>query len=185
MVVVGQSLGGAVALLLARDHPENVAGLVLLDPTPINDAPICARLERTARASATLASIPVVRGLLSALMRASVNRSMRKLNLRPDCAAALDRTLGLSVPKLARAVVGITELSAGFREADLPRLPAVVVTADRKPASTIRQAHARLAAALGAPLVSWPGATHSVHLDHPKETLATVQELVARSQTAS
>src|SRR6187402_3300195 len=30
VVVIGQSLGGAVGLLLARDHPEDVAGLVLL-----------------------------------------------------------------------------------------------------------------------------------------------------------
>lgn len=184
VVVVGQSLGGAVAVLLARDHPENVAGLVLLDPTPINDPTICARLERTMRKFATLASIPVLRGLLSALMRAAVKRNMRRLRLRPDCAAALDRTLGLSVPKLARAVVGITELSAGFRETDLPQLPAVVVTADRKPDNAIRRAHARLAAAFGAPVVSWPGATHSVHLDHPDETLATVRDLVAHRQAA-
>lgn len=37
VVAIGQSLGGAVALLLARDFPDDVAGLVLLDPTPIND----------------------------------------------------------------------------------------------------------------------------------------------------
>jgi pimeloyl-ACP methyl ester carboxylesterase len=179
VVVVGQSLGGAVAVLLARDHPENVAGLVLLDPTPINDPRICTGLERTTRMYATLASVPVVRGLLSAVMRTAVNRSMRRLQLRPDCAAALDRTLGLSFPKLAHAVVGITELSADFRQTDLPQLPAVVVTADRKPDNPIRRAHARLAATFGAPLVSWPGATHAVHLDHPAETLATVRELVA------
>jgi pimeloyl-ACP methyl ester carboxylesterase len=184
VVLVGQSLGGAVAVLLARDHPENVAGLVLLDPTPINDPQLCARLESSMGTIAKLASVPVVPRLLSAIMRTAVKRQMRPLHLRPDCAAALDRTLGLSFTKLKRAVAGITELSAGFREADLPRLPAVVVTADRKADSPIRRAHARLGAAFGAPLVSWPGATHNVHLDHPTETLATVRDVVARSQAA-
>ncbi|WP_181781946.1 alpha/beta fold hydrolase, partial [Pseudonocardia pini] len=49
VVVVGQSLGGAVATLWARDHPGDVAGLVLLDPTPINDPAACVRIERPVR----------------------------------------------------------------------------------------------------------------------------------------
>ncbi|WP_181770560.1 alpha/beta fold hydrolase [Amycolatopsis pittospori] len=176
VVVVGQSLGGAVALLLARDHPENVAGVVLLDPTPINDPRVCARLEGIMRKLTPLVSIPLVHKALSTVMQVSVKRTMR--GLRPDCAAALARTAEADFPQLARAVRGITELSAGFREADLPRIPSVLVTADRKPGATIRQAHTRLADALGASLVRWPGATHTVHLDHPDETLAVVRELV-------
>lgn len=39
-LVVGHSLGGAVALALAVDHPERVAGLALLSPaTQVQDAP--------------------------------------------------------------------------------------------------------------------------------------------------
>lgn len=34
MVLVGQSLGGLLVQLYACDHPQQVAGLVLLDPTP-------------------------------------------------------------------------------------------------------------------------------------------------------
>jgi pimeloyl-ACP methyl ester carboxylesterase len=101
--------------------------------------------------------------------------------LRPDCAAAHAR-MGddLDIARLARSVRGIAELSAGMRESDLPRLPAVVVTADRKPTDGVHRAHARLAAALDAPLVSWPGAGHDLHLDHPDETLAVVRGLVRR-----
>ncbi|MYW62580.1 alpha/beta fold hydrolase [Streptomyces sp. SID8379] len=58
VVVVGQSPGGAVAVLLARDHPENVAGLVLLDPTPVNDPATCERLERTMRVLGRLTALP-------------------------------------------------------------------------------------------------------------------------------
>jgi pimeloyl-ACP methyl ester carboxylesterase len=184
VVVVGQSLGGAVGVLLARDHPEQVTGLVLLDPTPINDARTCATLERMMGVFGTLAAVPGLRRLLSSAFRSAALRTARRTELRPDCAAALARTAELDIPTLARAVRGITELSRGLRESDLPQLPAVVVTADRKPDHAVRRAHDRLATAFGGTIVSWPGATHSVHLDHPDEVLATVRELVTRVGTA-
>ena len=182
VVVVGQSLGGGVATLLARDHPDVVAGLVLLDPTPVNDAAGCARLERTMRLMDRLCAVPALQRLLSGALRASFARQRRTLALRPDCEAAHRRIGDLDVRNLARAVRGITEVSAGFRESDLPRdIPSVVVTADRRPSNSIRRSHARVADALGAPLVSWPGAVHNVQLDHPDETLETVRDLVRRA----
>ncbi|MCR6485127.1 alpha/beta hydrolase [Amycolatopsis sp. OK19-0408] len=180
VVVVGQSLGGAVGVLLARAHPEQVAGLVLLDPTIVNDPRTCALLERMTRVLGALASVPGVRGVLTRLLRASIVRSTRKQHLRPDCEAAQLKMADIDIPQLARAVRGITEVSRGLREPDLPRVPAVVVTADRKPATAMRRGHERLATAFGGRVVSWPGATHGVHLDHPDETLATVRELVGQ-----
>lgn len=177
VVVVGQSLGGAVGVLLARDHPELLAGLVLLDPTPVNDPRLCASLERTSTLLGRLATVPGLRRVLAKAFRVAALRGAR--DLRPDCAAALERTADLDIPTLARAVRGLTDLARDLRESDLPRLPAVVVTADRKPDHAVRRAHERLATAFGGRLVSWPGATHSVHLDHPDEVLATVRGIVA------
>ncbi|MFJ7217507.1 alpha/beta fold hydrolase [Amycolatopsis sp. NPDC098790] len=177
VVVVGQSLGGAVGVLLARAHPELVAGLVLLDPTPVNDPRLCARIERMTRVLGRLSVVPGLGAVLGKGFRAAALRGAR--DLRPDCAAALRRTANLDIPTLARAVVGLTEVSRSLHESDLPRLPSVVVTADRKPGHAVRRAHERLATALDARLVSWPGATHSVHLDHPDEVLDTVREVVA------
>jgi pimeloyl-ACP methyl ester carboxylesterase len=37
-VVVGHSMGGAVSRLYASEHPEDVSGLVLVDPTPYEAA---------------------------------------------------------------------------------------------------------------------------------------------------
>ncbi|MBN9734963.1 alpha/beta hydrolase [Pseudonocardia sp. P1] len=183
VVVVGQSLGGAVATLLARDHPEVVAGLVLLDPTPINDPAACARLERVMGVVATVTAVPPVRGLLAGLLRATMARERRRLRLRPDCAAAHERIAGSDIRVLARAVRGLAALSAGLREADLPRVPSVVVTADRAETDAVHRAHARLADAFGGTLVSWPGSTHNPQLDHPDETLAVVRELAGRVAT--
>ncbi len=36
-VVIGHSMGGAIALQLAADHPKSVRALVLVDPSPVND----------------------------------------------------------------------------------------------------------------------------------------------------
>ncbi|MBB5857452.1 alpha/beta fold hydrolase [Amycolatopsis umgeniensis] len=180
VVVVGQSLGGAVAVLLAREHPEQVAGLVLLDPTPIDDPRTCAGLERAMGVLGSISTVPVLRSVFPRVVHAAVVRSARRQELRPDCEAAFVRTGDLDAPMLAKAVRGITALAKGVRGADLPRLPSVVVTADRKPDSAMRRSHERLAAAFGGRVECWPGATHSVHLDHPDETLATVRDLVAR-----
>ncbi|MEV7553645.1 alpha/beta hydrolase [Amycolatopsis sp. NPDC089917] len=179
VVVVGQSLGGAVAVLLAREHPEKVAGLVLLDPTPIDDPRTCAGLERAVGVLGKLSTVPVLRHVFPRVVKAAVLRAARRQDLRPDCEAAFVRTADADLPTLGRAVRGITALSKEVRGAALPRLPAVVVTADRKPDTAMRRSHERFAAAFGGRVECWPGATHSVHLDHPDETLATVRELVS------
>jgi pimeloyl-ACP methyl ester carboxylesterase len=179
VVVVGQSLGGAVALLLAAKHPDSVAGLVLLDPTPINDPRMCAQLERTMRVTKRLFRVPIVRGLLHAALVRGIRHSMRKLDLRPDCAAAAEQIGNLDIGQLADAVEGIAQISSDFREDALPTVPAAMVTADRKSGSTIRLRHEAIAAALGAETICWPGAGHGVHLDHPDETLAVVRQIVS------
>ncbi|MEJ2860243.1 alpha/beta fold hydrolase [Actinomycetospora flava] len=180
VVVVGQSLGGAVATLLAAAHPQDVAGLVLLDMTPVNDPEIAAQVERRTATIARATAVPV---LGPALLRATLAVTARRMKrgLRPDCAAAVDRTMAMDVDQLVGAVDGLTELARGWRDDALPRVPAAVVTADRKPGAAIRRAHERLAAALDAPVLTWPGATHSVHLDHPGEVLDTVRDVVRRS----
>ncbi|MFC9250421.1 alpha/beta fold hydrolase [Amycolatopsis thailandensis] len=179
VIVVGHGLGAVVALHLARDHAEKVAGLVLLDPTPINDLRLCDRFERLLRTLGVLASFPVFHWLLTAMLRLDGGRGGRWQHIRPDCAVAMERARRrLDLPRLGRAMRGLTVLSAAFREMDLPKVPAVLVTAEREPEHEMRKAHIRLATALGARLVCWPGATPVVQLDYPDETLAVVRELV-------
>jgi pimeloyl-ACP methyl ester carboxylesterase len=183
VVVVGQSLGGALALLLAREHPGDVAGLVLLDVTPINDVVLCRRIERAFRAVAFVCRIPVIHRLFQARMVKGAAREARRLGLRPDCAAANAQVAAeADLIELGRVVSGLSELSAQFDETALPRVPAAVITADRKPGGATRSAHQRIADVLGEPLLSWPGSAHSVHLTHPDEVLEAVREVLARGQ---
>lgn len=184
VVLVGQSLGGAVAVLTAIAHPEMVAGLVLLDPTPINDAAGCARLERMLTVADRLTRVPPANAMMRAALRRGMRRSLRRTQLRPDCREAIEKIGDLDIPQLAAAVRGIGQISAALPE-QMPQLPGILVTADRKADSSIARSHARLAASLGLPLVRWPGAAHNLHLDHPDATLATVREMVAKTQLAA
>lgn len=179
VIVVSQSLGGAVALLLAVEYPDAVSGLVLLEPTPINDAKGCKQLERVMRVTKRLYAVPGLHGIIQAQLLAGMRRSMKGKQLRPECSEALDRIGNTDAAKLADSTRGITALSADFRLDRIPKVPAVVVTADRKPNNYITRSHAELAEALGVPLVSWPNSAHNVQLDHPDETLAIVRSLIA------
>lgn len=180
VVVIGQSLGGAVAALLAVAQPADVAGLVLLDPTPINDPALIAQVASRTKTTVALDRIPVVRALLRGLLRSSARRSANKHGMAPEVRDAMLRVTELDVPQLGRAVVGIEAVAEGFDAAALPRVPAAVVTADRKPGDPVTAAHARLADALGVTAVTWPGAEHAVHLTHPAEVLAVSRDVVRR-----
>lgn len=183
VVVVGQSLGGAMALVLARDHPEDVAGLVLLDVTPVNDAVLCRRVERAFRAVALMCRIPLIHRMFQRRMVQGAAREARRLQLRPDCAAAGAQVAAeADLVQLGRVVTGLAELSVRFDETGLPRVPAAVITADRSPDSASHRAHQRIADALGESLLCWPGSTHSVHLTHPDEVLAAVRDVLERGQ---
>jgi pimeloyl-ACP methyl ester carboxylesterase len=176
-VVVGQSLGGAVAELLACAHPGDVSGLVLLDPSPINDPALARQLERTMGVTHRLSRLPVAGRAVRPLLRLGSRSTVRKAS-RPDTREAVRRTLALDVAQLADTVSGFADLAADFRESDLPVVPAVVVTADRKRGASITAAHQRVADALRVPLVSWPGAEHAVHLTHPDEVLEATRAVV-------
>jgi len=178
VVVIGQSLGGAVGLLLARDHPDDVAGLVLLDPTPVNDVKLAERVEKTAAATARLAKIPPIARMLSAMLRSSAERSARRHHMSPEARAATLMIAQVDLPKLAASAEGLGEIAHAFDESQLPRVPAAVLTADRKPRSAIRRAHQRLATALDTPLLCFPDAEHQVHLTHPEEVLAASRAVI-------
>jgi len=178
VVIIGQSLGGAVALLVARDHPDDVAGLVLLDPTPVNDVKLARRVERTSRITGRLSKVRGVRRLLRAMLQSSANKSVRRHQMGPEAAAAMRKIADVDLVTLGQSAAGLERTAEGFHETQLPQVPAAVVTADRKEKSPVRRAHQRLATALGVPLQSWPTAEHGVHLSHPTEVLEASRAVV-------
>lgn len=178
VVVIGQSLGAAVAVLLAHDRPDDVAGLVLIDPTPINDPALARMVAKRAEATARAARIPGVTSLLRALLRASTKKSARTHDMSPEAKAALRKMTELDIARLGASVAGMPEIADAFDESRLPHVPALVLTADRKPTDPIRLAHQRLATALDAPLIAWPRAEHAMHLTNQAQVIAAAQEVV-------
>ena len=169
--MIGQSLGGAVATLFATDYPEDVAGLLLLDPTPINDPKLASRVETTMRRLERFSHVPIAGRSVQGLLRSTARKSSRRHEMTPEVKRALFASADADLPQLARAVVGLGDIARTFDESRLPRIPSIVVTADRPESSTVRKAHARLAAGLGAELITWPGAEHHVHLSHQTQVL--------------
>lgn len=187
VVVIGQSLGAAVAVLLAADHPADVAGLVLLDPTPLNDPALARMVEKRARSAVRAAGLPGIGALLRAMLRSSTRKSARRHDMSPQAKAAAAAMAELDFVQLGRAVEGLGDIADDFDHANLPSVPSIVVTADRTRGRTndrIRAAHERLATALGAQLVSWPHAEHAVHLSHESEVI-DVSRAVVRQVAAS
>jgi pimeloyl-ACP methyl ester carboxylesterase len=181
VVVVAQSLGGAVAVLLAAAHPEDVVGLVLLDPSPINDTELATALERRMASTERLGRVPVVRSLLHALLRGSASRSARRHGMEPARRAAALQMADADLGRLARAVDGIASVAARLDLSDAPAVPTVVVSADRPEDDAVRRAHERLARAFGGTVAIWPGAEHMVHLTHPEQVLGVCREVIARA----
>jgi pimeloyl-ACP methyl ester carboxylesterase len=178
VVVLAQSLGAGVALLLAHDHPEDVAGLILLDPTPVNDPALARKTEKDAQTMVAVARIPLIGRGVRGLLRRTARTSIRRHEMTPEVEAALWRMTDLDLGQLARAIDGLGEVAERFDASRLPAVPSVLVTADRKPGSPVRAAHDRVAGALGATVVSWPGAQHHVHLSHPHEVLGVARDLI-------
>ncbi len=180
VVLVGQSLGGAVAILLAIKHPDDVGGLVLLDPTPITDVAGAVKLERAMGISRRLYGVPGLRQLIQGQLRRGMRRSVHGMQLREDCRVALEKIGDVDLAKLALAVRGIGGIAAEVRLDDLPAVPAAVILADRPDDHPYSESHLAMARALGVERVRWPGAAHNVQVTHPDETLAAVRGVVGQ-----
>ena len=206
-ILVGHSFGSLIVRGYAARHPEQVAGLVLVDPPMewLAGAPTQAELLRRAhRASvlgAFLARIGVVRAALSLLTGGypGAPRTFVKL-LGPRAAGTLERLVGevrKLPPELHRAVqahwsqpkcfhamaeyLGVLESEAATIAAAIPPsdIPTVVISGSHQPPSEIA-AHRSLAAASphGRHLVA-TNSGHWILLDEPELIVDAVRTLIA------
>ncbi|ALL79315.1 hypothetical protein AD006_28820 (plasmid) [Pseudonocardia sp. EC080610-09] len=185
VVVVGQSLGGDVALHFARDFPDDVAGLVLLDPMPCGDAELARTIEGMHARTARAVRLPPVRWLLRRRMRTVIERAVENTGLTGPYADAARANADIDIRELSRALEGLAERAAGFDASDLRRaVPAAVVSADHEPGrigDRARAVHARIAAALGVPVTRWSGTSHGLHLERPEQTIDVIRAVVRKS----
>lgn len=187
-IVVGHSWGGTLAATFALDHPQRVAGLVLLSP-PTH--PFLRNITRLYAALATpflgwlfarTLALPFAAAAFRLGVRAPfrpqappskyLKRSAAFLLLRPATFLANARDVAGLQKFLARQVARYGALKA----------PTIIITGDRDQlVSPRRHAMALAASVPGAKLIVLPGIGHMLHHAAADRVIAAVEEMVRAS----
>ena len=181
-VLVGHSLGGALAAQILADHPDRVSGALLLEPGPLNSPRHCAQAAKGFRVMRRLTELPLVGGTMTSLLV----RAGRPRGLTPAARRSYDSTfVGDWIGDTARAVALLPQEAEQFSARTLSAVdaPVIVVSADRKPGHGLRRASEALAASFGGSFEVWPGTGHSVHLQRPELVADRLRGLVAQVST--
>jgi pimeloyl-ACP methyl ester carboxylesterase len=200
MVIVGHSLGGLLAQLLAQKYPDEVAGLVLVDALhqdmaatmdPQTHARYNRHMNLLTGSAALLASLRLTR---LAGMPASVVLS--KLPAAEQAAAKGMAMQSKNYRALRNEYLGVDPaLEAARQLPPLPRVPTVVLSTNALTEfppgweqEILRQhwitdQHA-LVRQTGARHVVVPDAGHYLQLERPDLVLAAVQDVVQQVQTS-
>jgi len=146
-IVVGYSMGGAIAQLMARDHPEVLAGLVLSGT---------AQHWQDRRTRRTFKALGVLGLMLSVAPRATWTAGFRRAGLResPQTAWALSDMMRHSARDIAEAGRELGRFDSRPWLGPLPIPAAVVLTTRDELVAPGKQR--QLAAALRAPIFEAP-----------------------------
>jgi pimeloyl-ACP methyl ester carboxylesterase len=175
--VVGQSLGGAMAVQLTFDHPDLVSGLVLIDPTPVNSPKTLKTLGPLAKLMMSPCGLPVIGPRLEGFL----TRRSGKVADDPDVRAAVQAMVDSRTLWWTSKAVGTLPSEGAALTKRLAKLdvPVVLLTADRKPTHEVRRAHQEFVDVVGGKLVTWPGAVHAEHLREPHKVTELVQSVLS------
>ena len=179
VVLVGHSLGGALAAQILADHPDRVSGALLLEPGPLNDPKLCARAANGFRVMQRLTELRLIGGPVKTLLV----RAGRPGGLTSAARRSYDSTfVGDWIGDTARAVALLPQEAEQFSARNLSEVsaPVIVVSADRKPRHGLRRASEALAATFGGNFEVWPRTGHSVHLQRPDLVVDRLRRLLAQ-----
>jgi pimeloyl-ACP methyl ester carboxylesterase len=164
VVVVGLSMGGNVALAVARRHPEVLAGLVLADtrPDPDTSEGCRARTDHQTLVEQKGDVMPLVDGLLDRILaEASPRRPEAELRLRP--------IMRSTAP--AGWIGALEAMKGRSDQTDLLTaiaVPALVVVGERDVIAPVAIAEAMARAIPEARLEVVAGAGHVANLENPE-----------------
>jgi pyruvate dehydrogenase E2 component (dihydrolipoamide acetyltransferase) len=178
VVVVGHSLGAAVATLVAADSPSLVAALVLIDPAGAgHDAnPEVARILEAGPSEAASRELLELfvedRTVLTATGIAEHARTLARPGVHEAVRAAARGAFDGGAQRI--------DLTSALARLSQPVL--IIWGADDR-VFAVDQAHALARAAAHARVRIIPGAGHAPHLDAPEEVVALIDAFVADIRT--
>ena len=173
--LVGLSLGGMVAQMLAVDHPSSVSSLTLCDTLCEVGPPQAQVLEERARA--------VEEGGMSALVKSILERwfSPGFSARRPDVVAEVEKLLLAADPVVnAQTWRAIGRLNVASRLPNL-HLPALVINGSLDNSIPPGEGE-RLANLLEARLVELPGCAHMAPLEAPERFMDLLEPFVSNCE---
>lgn len=193
--VMGNSLGGAVAMTLAADHPGRVASLLLVNSAGFGRE---ANVSLKPMLFGTLASLPVVGGRFHGLARTSGLQSLRdvffdpshltdemirhagKLNRQPDFRLTfLSTAARLGAPLLGTYPWWRRTLLARLERADIPTM---VVWGDADSVLPAKQFHAAVSRLPNAGSHLFPDTGHMPQLERAEEFAELAAAFVADAE---
>jgi 3-oxoadipate enol-lactonase len=172
--LVGLSLGGMVAQMLAVDHPSSVSSLTLCDTRCDVEPPQAQVLEERARA--------VEEGGMSALVGSILERWFAPgfSAKRPDVVAEVEKLLLAADPVVnAQTWRAIARLNVASRLPNL-HLPALVINGSLDNSIPPGEGE-RLAGLLETRLVELPGCAHMAPLEAPERFMDLLEPFVSNS----
>ena len=191
--IVGQSLGGGVAMQLAYQHPELAERLVL-----VNSGGLGREVSWILRALALPGVEYVMPVFFPSFVRAKGNRISRWLHrqgVRAPYAAELWRAYQSLVDtenrqafvRTLRAVVepGGQSVSARDRLYLTTAMPTLIIWGDCDNIIPIQHAHEAHAAMPGSRLEIFHGIGHFPHVEHPRRFVEALTDFIASTEPAS
>ncbi|TCP57496.1 pimeloyl-ACP methyl ester carboxylesterase [Tamaricihabitans halophyticus] len=200
-VFVGWSHGALVVQLYAARYPQDVAGLLFIDPTPAKPSPAPTAVVRALQQLSATPLHLLAAGAATGMFRSRLGRAIAR---RFAGAQATEEGLRQALefvnsPAKIRQLAGtitrldqqITEVHEAFADPEvrLPDVPTTVLTAGSRPARMPEKYRAHLDAShqwladlspQGRVVIA-EQATHQLPLEHPKTVIAELRELLHRA----
>lgn len=193
VTVVGQSLGGGVAMQLAYQHPELVDRLVL-----VSSGGLGREVSWLLRALALPGVEYVMPVLFPSQVRTggdAVNRFVARLGIRAPQLAEVWRAYASLTEadsrgaflRTLRAVIdpGGQSVCAADRLYLAAAMPTLIVWGDRDPIIPVTHAHAAHEAMPGSRLEIFDGTGHFPHAEHPERFATVLADFLATTAPAS